>query len=219
MKKISLLIAALVVCAFGASAQYYSIASQLPSLISPALSGSVNYKGYVELGGTAGLGHNRVNDVGISTSQGFRYADWFFMGVGLGVDMLVGPETEWDGRQNSRQTKCMIPAFTDFRFNVGDTSKISFFTDVKIGATWIMGDRMELPDGLMTAGTQFYLKPQVGVRIPVNSQKPAQAFNVGLTYQLITGNDNVYSYYGYGLYDNYRTVSLSNLGLTLSFEW
>lgn len=48
MKKIKV-IAAISLLALGvslqASAQYYEIASQLPSLLSPALSGSMKYKG------------------------------------------------------------------------------------------------------------------------------------------------------------------------------
>lgn len=61
-------------------AQYYEITNQLTNLISPALSGSFNYKGYVEASGLAGVGHNRANFIGISTTQGFRYASWFYMG-------------------------------------------------------------------------------------------------------------------------------------------
>ena len=32
------------------SAQYYEIANRLPGLIRPALSGSLNYKGFIEAG-------------------------------------------------------------------------------------------------------------------------------------------------------------------------
>lgn len=33
---------------FVAKAQFYEIANQVPQLLSPALSGSFNYKGYIE---------------------------------------------------------------------------------------------------------------------------------------------------------------------------
>ena len=55
------------------SAQYYQIANQLPQLISPALSGSFDYKGFVELSGLAGVGHNRSNIIDLSTTQRFQY--------------------------------------------------------------------------------------------------------------------------------------------------
>ena len=50
------------------------------------------------------------------------------------------------------------------------------------------------------------------MRIPINSQNPKQAVNVGLTYQLLTSNNN-YTYW----HDN--SVTLNNLGLTVGFEW
>ena len=43
-----------------ASAQYYEIANQIPGLLQPMLSGSMNYKGYVEATGIAGFGNNRA---------------------------------------------------------------------------------------------------------------------------------------------------------------
>lgn len=49
-------------------AQYYEITNQLTNLISPALSGSFNYKGYVEASGLAGVGHNRANFIHLHNS-------------------------------------------------------------------------------------------------------------------------------------------------------
>lgn len=117
-----------------AHAQYYELANQLPGLISPALSGSFNYKGYVELSSMAGFGDNRVNIVGISTSQGFQYSSWFFMGAGLGVDIAMNnsnvPTPDFDRppywEHSSSTTKVMIPAFTDFRFNFGNAGSVVF---------------------------------------------------------------------------------------------
>ena len=51
------------------------------------------------------------------------------------------------------------------------------------------------------------------MRIPVNAEKPRRAFNIGLTYQLLTNNDN--DYWGY----SYESATLSNLGITLGYEW
>ena len=211
-----------------ASAQYYEIANQLPSLISPILQGGVNYKGFVELSGTAGIGDSRANFVGISTSQGFRYADWFFMGVGIGVDVAIARDQDrsqiqprdygyndypgyWD--HSYSKTKCMIPVFTDFRFNIGGMQNTSCFIDLKVGAAWLIGNSyLGLSNGAcLNTDTQFYLKPTVGVRIPVNKQNPNQAFNIGVTYQLLTSNNNYY------WYDN--GVTLSNIGVTVGYEW
>lgn len=225
MKKILSFAAAMLLGLGAAQAQYWEIANQLPSLISPALQGGVNYKGFVEASGTAGLGYNRANFVGISTSQGFKYADWFFMGVGIGVDAAISREDAPDFDRfndgpyenyyhSSGKTKCMIPVFTDFRFNIGDPTKTGFFIDLKLGAAWILGDDyLQLQHGYLSNATQFFFKPQIGLRIPVNAQKPNQAFNVGLTYQLLTSNSNYY------WYDTDNSATLSNLGVTLGFEW
>ena len=202
------------------AAQYYQIANQLQQVITPALSGSLNYKGFVEMSGLAGLGHNRANVIDFSTTQGFQYSSWFFMGVGLGIDVVMAQQPEgWTpdpdygymSRSNA-QTKVMIPVFSDFRFNIGDRATTSFFIDIKLGAAWLMGsDYLRMADGFLSNSTQFYMRPTVGLRIPVSRERPDNAVNVGLTYQLITSNSNYYW--------SSRSLSLNNLGLSVAYEW
>lgn len=213
------------VCAMPVRAQYYQIANQLPGLLSPALSGGFNYKGYVELSGTAGVGANRANFIGISTSQGFRYSSWFFMGAGIGVDIVMAQGVEADaprgvgyGGQDCEcfsitKTKVMIPVFTDFRFNFGDQSSVSAFIDLKLGAAWLIGSPyLRLHDAYISNDAQFFCKPTIGVRIPVNAQNSSQAFNIGLTYQLLTTDNNYYWNPG-------GNITLNNFGVTLGYEW
>lgn len=203
-----------------ARAQYYQMASQLPQLISPALSGSLNYKGFVDMTGTAGFGHNRANDLSITTSQGFQYASWFFMGVGAGVDVMIGQDVidspVTDGLEYfihpASKTKVMIPLFTDFRFNIGPRNAASLFADIKIGASWLLGNSyLKMTDGVLTGATQFFLRPSVGVRVPVNKSNPSRAVNIGLTYQLLTSNSNYYW--------TSRSLTLNNVGLSIAYEW
>lgn len=204
-----------------AKAQYYEIANQLPGVISPALSGSMNYKGFIELSGIAGFGDNRANIIGVTTSQGFQYSSWFFMGAGLGVevamtnsDMLSSDVGQARYREHSNSsTKVMIPVFSDFRFNFGNTGGVSFFADVKLGAIWLIGNSyLRLQEGCMTGDAQFYCKPALGVRIPVSSTNQRQAVNIGVAYELIT-SDNNYNYW------NDNNITLNCLGVSLSFEW
>lgn len=204
-----------------AKAQYYEIANQLPGVISPALSGSMNYKGFIELSGVAGFGDNRANIIGVTTSQGFQYSSLFFMGAGLGVevamtnsDMLSSDVGQARYREHSNSsTKVMIPVFSDFRFNFGNTGGVSFFADVKLGAIWLIGNSyLRLQEGCMTGDAQFYCKPALGVRIPVSSTNQRQAVNIGVAYELIT-SDNNYNYW------NDNNITLNCLGVSLSFEW
>ena len=53
-----------------------------------------NIRGFVDATAMAGLGHNRANILSVSTSQGFQYTSWFYMGVGLGVDVAF---SNYDG--------------------------------------------------------------------------------------------------------------------------
>lgn len=215
-----LLAACLMAGATAAKAQYYEIANQIPNLISPALSGSMAYKGFVELTGIGGVGIDRANFIGLSTSQGFQYSSWFFMGAGMGIDIAMSRNnTDWAAGDNPRNfnggaatNMAMLPIFSDFRFNIGTGANTSVYIDAKIGAAWFLGnDYLQLHDRSMGHGAQFFLQPSIGVRIPVNSAKPGQAVNIGVTYRLLT-SDNSYSWY-----DN--TVTLNGFGASISFEW
>lgn len=207
-----------------AAAQYWEAANQLQSLISPALSGSARYKGSVEVMGVAGVGASKLNHVEFSTSQGFQYANWFYMGAGIGVDIVHAGsfdyrrnDDDYDGpdytgyRFGNKSTGVMLPVFTDFRFNIGTGGGSSMFIDLRLGATWLLGNNyIAAGDGWLSNQTNFYMRPAIGVRIPLNSQNPRQAFNIGVSYLLITSGNN----YWYG-----ATQSFNAVGATLSYEW
>ncbi|MCM1028685.1 MAG: hypothetical protein NC342_05735 [Pseudoflavonifractor sp.] len=218
MRNVGIIIACLLaLVSQGAKAQYYELANQLPQLITPALSGSLNYKGFVEATGTAGVGENRANDLSVTTSQGFQYSSWFFMGVGVGIDVLMagGPDYDSEAFNLSHgwsDTKAMLPLFSDFRFNIGSRQSTSLFIDLKIGAAWLLGNsNLGLSTGLISSSTQFFLRPSIGIRFPISRNNPNQALNVGATYQLITSGSN-YSWRN-------NSISLNNFGASIAFEW
>lgn len=205
-----------------ANAQYYEIANQIPSLISPALSGSLNYKGFIEASGLAGVGQNRANFLGVPTSQGFKYSSWFFMGAGLGVDVVMTNEDnlQYDGpgnapdwyRHSSGKTKAMIPVFSDFRFFLGSQDNINAFIDLKLGAAWLLGSSyLQLHDSYLSNSTQFYFRPSIGMRVPIDKARTNRAVNISVTYQLLTSDNN----YGW----NTNSVTLNNIGVTVGYEW
>ncbi|MDE5807102.1 MAG: hypothetical protein K2H76_03230, partial [Muribaculaceae bacterium] len=146
----------------------------------------------------------------------------FYMGVGLGVDVLFAhqdnswgnnwtPNTGFDYNHSSTKTAAMIPIFTDFRFNLGNPAKIGFFIDLKVGCSFLMGNNyIEIGDGYLTNRQYFYLHPSLGVRIPTNSQNPKQAFNIGVSYKLLTSN-----YWSSWT----RSVTLNGLGVNVGYEW
>lgn len=222
-------------CGQSARAQYWQAANQLTNLISPALSGSGAYKGSVELMGVAGVGNSKLNHIELATSQGYQYNSWFYMGVGLGVDIVkstipdtdMGPDqsraytsgfNNWwmpgDSRFGSKRTGVMIPIFSDFRFDIpmGGNGGASMFIDLRFGASWMVGSRyIETTGGYLSNDAQFYFRPSIGARIPINSQNPKQAINIGVAYLLLTSGNN------YWYYDDTQTFSA--VGATVSFEW
>lgn len=211
-----------------AGAQYYEIANRLPSLLSPALSGSTRYKGFVDVSYVKGFGNHNADFLSVATSQGFRYSTWFYMGVGLGCDVLFPHKDDnwgsgWDDASDtsrryddytghgSTSTGVMIPLFTDFRFNIGGMESPSFFINLRVGCSFLIGnDYIRIDNGYLTNNEYFYLKPSMGVRIPTNKNNPTQAFNIGVTYQLLTSD---YWYY------SKSDITLNALGVQLSYEW
>lgn len=213
-----------------AHAQYYEIANQIPQLISPALSGSFNYRGFAEASFTGGVGTNAVNSLEFSTTQGFKYNSWFFMGVGAGVNVLFSNYKDSDrpdgynpdyrpgnGGYNTgyghNDTGVLIPLYSDFRFNMGQEKNVGFFIDLRIGASFLVGKNyMNTPDGVLSNSEGFYFRPTVGMRIPTNSNDTRQAINIGVAYQLITNNYWNWSW-------NYNSATLNSIGASISYEW
>lgn len=126
MKKLYLAVAAIffsILSPVCVQAQYSSIVNQAANMLQTAVIGGFSYKGFVDASYTGGFGDLKANFVGVSTVQGFQYANWFFMGAGLGVD-LVFSEVEdryydYEYEHKTRSNGVMIPIFTDFRFNIG----------------------------------------------------------------------------------------------------
>ncbi len=210
-----------------ARAQYYDMANQLVSMVQPALSGGLNYRGFLDAGYTTGVGRNGCSSLEISTTQGFKYGSWFFMGVGAGVNIVFagqGDQPDYDFAPRSwgngynpnyktRDTGVVIPLYSDFRFNIGGEQNTSFFIDMRLGAAFLVGKNYLLtPDGVLDNSEGFYFRPTLGVRIPVNGKDSRQAINVGVSYQLITNN-----YWDYGGY--YNNTSVNSVGATIGFEW
>lgn len=204
-----------------ADAQLYQIANQLPQLIQPALSGASSYKGFLEGGYTKTFGHYDADFMEFSTSQGFQYNSWFYMGVGVGVDVMFAhhedqwgsgwqPDNSFNFSHPSTTTAAMLPLFTDFRATLGNTFS-QFFIDLKIGCSFLLSNKyIEIGDGYMTTQQYFYLRPSIGMRIPLSTKHPKQAIDIAINYKLLTSNYwNSWN----------RTITLNSLGASLAFEW
>ncbi|MDE6393290.1 MAG: hypothetical protein K2L59_08505 [Muribaculaceae bacterium] len=204
------------------SAQYGEIVNGLTNVALPLIRQSAGYKGYVEADYTQGFGNYRSNFLTLATSQGYKFSDWFYMGAGIGVDLLwskvdggwgsgqQGPGQEWRSHELTNSA-VMIPVFTDFRFILGDQTHASFFINLRVGAAFLCSDSyVEIRDGYLTDRNYFYFQPAVGVRIPVNRTRPRQALDVGLHYRLMTSD-----YWSNWQYN----AAINGIGLNISYEW
>ncbi|MDE5584710.1 MAG: hypothetical protein K2I92_00025 [Muribaculaceae bacterium] len=197
------------------AAQYTSIVNQAASLMQTAIMGGMRYRGYVDASYMGGFGRLQADFVGISTVQGVQYADWFFMGAGLGVDLVYsktdGSYNGWFGDRKTRTSGAMVPIFTDFRFNIGGNMGPSFYIDIKAGGSFLIGKKyLAIENGYINGSEYFMLKPSIGLRVPV-SKDGRRSMNIGLTYQLLTCN--------YWWYNNSNSGTLNSLGGTVSYQW
>ncbi|MBP3298605.1 MAG: hypothetical protein J6L73_02865 [Muribaculaceae bacterium] len=226
--KIALSAALIAGCAQMASAQYYDMANQAVNMLNTALQGGFNYRGMVDASFTYGIGRNGCSSLEISTTQGFKYGSWFYMGVGAGVNVMFGGYNDddvpagwhpgqwgdgFDPHNKVHDTGVIIPLYSDFRFQIGKDSDVAGFIDLKAGAAFLIGKSyLRTPDGYLDNSEGFYFKPTIGMRIPVNSKDARQAFNVGVSYQLITTDS-----WGWGGY--YEGTTVNSLGVSLGYEW
>ena len=221
MKKVySFILLAIIALSSSVDAQVYETISTIRSVISPALSGSGRYKGSVEAGYSHTIGKYNADFVEVSTSQGYQYNSWFYMGAGLGVDLLMshkgnhwgeGLVTPPPNNNGVATTAAMLPLFADFRFLIGDTSNISFYLDLKVGCSFLLTNKLiAIGDGYLTNREYFFLDPSLGVRVPCNKKNPKQAFDVGVKYKLLTSN------YWYNVNNN---ITLQSIGAFVAYEW
>lgn len=212
IRRILLAILALAAMAVPAKAQYYQMINQGTQLLNTALQGGFYYRGMADASYLRGIGANRADFLEFTTTQGFKKADWLYMGIGAGVDVVFAncgvSQSQINGKATT-QTGVMIPLYTDFRFNIGSPSATGAFIDVRIGASFLVGsDYLQVGDSYIDRSECFYFKPSIGMRIPVDKANDKRAFNISASYQLINTG-----------YWNYDTINLSAAGITLGYEW
>ncbi|MCM1005265.1 MAG: hypothetical protein NC402_03095 [Prevotella sp.] len=226
IRKAILFSTAALLCTFSAKAQYYQAINQATNMLQTAIQGGFNYRGMIDASYTTGIGTNGCSSLEFSTTQGFKYANWFFMGVGAGVNVAFAGEGDdnhtynpggwgngYDPYRRVKDTGVIMPLFTDFRFYIGNEQDVNLFIGMKVGASFLIGKNyLRTPDGYLDNNEGFYFKPTIGVRVPLSSDNPKYAVNFGVSYQLITN-----SYWNWGGY--YSNTTVNSLGATIGFEW
>lgn len=151
------------------------------------------YKGFVDAGYLFDVSDHEANKFELSTSHGYQFNNYFFVGGGLAFDHYT------------EAGLCAVPVFANFRANFMD-NKVTPFGDVKVGYT--AGD---------IEGA--YVSLAVGVRVALVKK---MALNFRLEY-VAQGYDYSYSAFRYGSHSSYEYyedyMTLSNIGLKVGFEF
>lgn len=147
------------------------------------------YKGFVDFGYTFGTGDYGYDRIEFSTSHGYQFNPYFYLGVGAGLNYFTSPEI------------CSVPIFANARLTLPINRTINPFFDLKTGYT------------VSRDVKGFYLSPSVGARFDIGNDK-AINLSAGYTYQ-----NAEYAYYGYysGLYSKRQNCGGVTLKLGLEF--
>lgn len=150
------------------------------------------YKGFVDLGYTFGIGDYSLNRLEITTSHGFQFNPYIFLGGGAGIHYYHEAD------------QAAMPLFVDFRVNFKKGSIVPF-AGLKTGYTFLLSDDI--------GDLGFYCAPSIGFKM-MTSHRMAVNLSLGYTVQL-------FDYYYSDHYHSYRyaTENLSGISIKLGLEF
>ena len=138
-------------------------------------------KGYeksIEAGTAIGAGTYSNTSYGISMINGYRFNDYFYMGVGIGFaysNALNGVSIKENGSKSEYRTGAyLIPLFADFKANF-TSGKISPFFLLNAGYTFDAAQHLQDAPGVM-------VEPTLGVDFKFSGKKALYAL-VGFNLQ------------------------------------
>ena len=149
------------------------------------------YKGFIDLGYTAAVGDYGLGRVELTTSHGYQFNPYLFVGAGTGFQYYHEAET------------FTMPIFADIRANFM-RGPIVPFIGFKAGYTFALSEG--------AGGLGCYFAPSVGVKYVVS---PSVALNFTLGYSAQIINYDYYDYYT--TYSDHVTVSGISFKLGLEF--
>lgn len=148
------------------------------------------YRGFVDLGYSIGVGDYDVDRLEFSTSHGYQFNPFFYLGAGAALNYYYDSEI------------ASVPLFVNPRLTLPTGGPVSPFLDLKIGYTV-----SEYVEG-------FYFSPSIGARFDL---KNSNAINFSLGYTMQNVEADYYNYYGqYSYSDN---VNMGAITLKLGFEF
>lgn len=149
------------------------------------------YHGFLDVGYCYYVGGTLdPSTIEITTSHGYQFNPYLFLGAGVGID--ITGKAEWGDiggmPYSKRDSKIDIPVFLNLRTNFTKTRFIPFF-DAKAGV-------------YVTNGTQIYANGALGCRYSFGNNL-GLSLAVGYEYRKVTVNQLYISKYGYNVVPYY----------------
>lgn len=148
---------------------------------------SAGYKGFVDFGYIFDLDNCRADRLELTTSHGYQFNPYFYLGAGVGIDYYTDASL------------FAVPIFANIRITPLKR-RVTPYIDAKIGYSTID------VEGL-------YFTPTVGCRIGLSE---SAGLNIGLGYSL-QQSDVLYYYYDYGYSSVSKEISGFSLKIGLDF--
>lgn len=146
------------------------------------------YKGFVDAGYIFDTSDNNASKFSISTSHGYQFNNYLFLGAGMAIDCYTDAD----------ESKFGVPIFANFRANFIN-KKITPFADLKSG--YSIGD---------INGT--YVALGLGVRFTLQNK---MALNLRMEYNYL--QHQLGDYNGYYVYDDYMDIDGIGFKIGLEF--
>lgn len=171
------------------------ITKDYPTSLDNKLSGrSKGYRGFVDLGFTPGVGDLATNRLEFSTSHGYQFNPYVYLGIGAGLHYY------YEGGD-----AFVIPIFVNPRVNFLDTN-ITPFIDLKLGYSVVDAEG-------------FYFNPNIGVSFKTQERKTINV-SIGYTMQKVKYNSYYdYSYYGGYSYYSSGSVDVNGISIKVGYEF
>jgi len=170
-------------------------------------SASKCYRGFVDAGYTVGIGDYEFGRVELSTSHGYQFNPYVFLGAGVGLHFMQKYETNgMEIALDTRDSKVDVPVFGNVRFNFAK-SKIAPFVDGKVGY-------------YVTNNGGLYYNVSAGCRFSINA-KQAVSVSVGYTSQELEFEtfDSFSSKYNLDYTRSPRKLTAEGVAIKVGFEF
>ena len=155
------------------------------------------YHGFVDAGYCAYISQLAPSTVEVTTSHGYQFNPYIFLGAGVGFDFTGYCEWgEVSGRPyNKRESKVDIPVFFNFHSNFTKT-RFSPFVDIKAGA-YVNNEGGIYMNGAV--GCRYAIRDNMGISLSIGYE--ARKVTVDQI-EMTTGNKN--NHYNYSFYYSKR---------------